>query len=829
MQNKLNRRKRSNIDDKKDLSFQDGTFVSIRRVSSSHSVLSEETSELINQKSLTLKLFLSNEDFDNEKALTITVNNNNINDLSKFNSLYRDIVRFLENSDNYVDSLSNIFDIANDYENFYKSPLVERKIKDEFYKNSNKKFNNNNDNNQMRNIPIFMIIDHLCSKGYLINTKEVPAGQNKTNSDVYIKKSNKDLRLSHLSREAFFKSSELNTFEIGDYYDWKHNKVEVEDRSGDLSIVDFKGNGAYSFISMLDSLGAFEDIELNNRKALPFKIINEILKDDTLKDSIENKKFSNFNGIKPNLQIRLPLESFNQRSKDAKEFFINFLAEKRMIDRQIIEREFRKGKFYVANYMNKDNTFTFEPDLFVGMNETSINGGNLSAERFIYNEEKNKLEKIHIRSRKNLTYSVMNDNPKMTFISEASLDALSLENLMKIASNLTSKINERDYNYVSVMGCGNIISWLEDNFNVSFDHNKDDLMSDDVKVYHVKNILEYQEVDEASLKLMTEQFKKINFYYHFPNAKKHTVEDDENYKLLKEFLNFVNPNIKLKVLDGFFKPSQYKNNEDSSYNNYILDKTNVQLFLKESGISFQKKSNNYNFFRVFSTKEKTEINKDSVEMIEEIKRLLVSKLGTENLCLAYDNDVAGMAYIKGFKKMCNILNIKNSVLIPQFTNDINYEVGVSDLTTKYFNDTNDILKEYKRLLKNKGFEESKKFIYDYIRQITYDITKTELFSKLCENADKVNITQSIAKKVEEADLERANGNLEKALSKTDIALGIVEDNIEGVTLDDLLKMNGIDIELLSNRTSNSDSISKKKEEIVDSAIEQTYKSNYSYK
>ena len=174
-------------------------------------------------------------------------------------------------------------------------------------------------------------------------------------------------------------------------------------------------------------------------------------------------------------------------------------------------------------------------------------------------------------------------------------------------------------------------------------------------------------------------------------------EGDKSLFRLSNTLKELNKDIKINVLRITDPKNRKIDLNDFSKgdgcDDYILDTTNINEFLKENNIKTTyvgKAKEQGNVYDVVITKNKEKsipMTKDTKELIEKIRNRFVQLTKTESMTFSFDNDIAALPKLPHLKKLCDLLGLESKFLIPTFAHKIN--------------DNNDILKKYKSLLLEK--------------------------------------------------------------------------------------------------------------------------------
>lgn len=645
---------------------------------------------------------------ENIYAYNIIILDNNINktilnielfDSKKINEIYKSIDTILHT--NFELSLSEKI------ENIYKLLINEKIIEDNFFIDSNyrlkeikapvnndipkKQYINNHNNNPSDNkgkftksfndtfneIPIVYILESLYALGH-INIEKGPE-KNGDEAFYWIEMPNesKSSKVSVLSRDSLEKKKSSKIIQkFNMIRDLNNNVLTTESASG--------------FLSRLKDNGLFPDKEI-------FDIKQELIKSkggfsgfvriDKDKEELIGEGGETLNITSIDYPSRMPTVYYGKKVEEFRSYLIN----ERKIDADIIDKEIKNKQILTGLFADFNNYVEFGMGFF--KLKYFNNDYESTYEKFKLNKETNKLERKHLSGVqiKGRSHIIKGSTPKMTVFSEAVIDSCSLYNLFK----LSSKINEENYNYVALAGVGNIKGWLEYNLGISLNSKTKDELKNTPNIDRIyiiekqKVIIDNQEKKKEDLRSVLSD-KNLYFIKEETNNTGLNKIIEGKIFLLQSVLKHISPDIKLNIVvvndkqkidyDMFQKATKESESKD-----YILDKTNIDVFLLNNGIEAKYDSTKKQYIISFFEEVQKEIplKEDNIEMITKIRERFIQLTGTDSIGFAFDNDTPALKKCEPLEYLGNVLGLKPTFLIPTFNFGIN--------------DNNDMLKAYKKL------------------------------------------------------------------------------------------------------------------------------------
>lgn len=550
-------------------------------------------------------------------------------------------------------------------------------------------------NEMFNEIPVVYMIETLHNLGY-INIEKGPE-RNGDESFYWIEMPNqsKSSKVSVLSRDSLEKKKSSKIIQKYMMIKDLNNGVLTTDSSSGL-------------ITRLKDNGFFEDKEI-------FEIKQEIIKSkggfsgfiriDKEKQELIGQGGDILTITAIDYPSRMPTAYYGKKVEEFRDYLIN----ERKIDADIIDQEIKNKQILTGLFADFNNYVEFGMGFF--KLKYFNNDYESTYEKFKLNKETNKLERKHLSGVqiKGRSHIIKGSTPKMTVFSEAVIDSCSLYNLFK----LSSKINPENYNYVALAGVGNMKGWLEYNLGISLNpKTKEELKNTPHidRVYIIekeKVIIDNQEKKKEDLRTVLSD-KNLYFIKEETNNDKVNKMIEGKIFLLQSVLKHISPDIKLNIVviqdkqkidyDMFQKSTKESESKD-----YIIDKTNIDVFLSNNGIEAKYDSTKKQYVISFFEEVQKEIplKEDNVEMITKIRERFIELTGTNSIGFAFDNDTPALKKCEPLEYLGNLLGLKPTFLIPTFNFGIN--------------DNNDMLKAYKKLSEEQQKQQSD-FIMNSIEQ-----------------------------------------------------------------------------------------------------------------
>jgi hypothetical protein len=455
------------------------------------------------------------------------------------------------------------------------------------------------------------------------------------------------------------------------------------------------GSGSIGLISYLGAHGLFEDpmagkdnsynrylrsVDYLNDKVLP-NVPKELLF-ETLQNQEDTIELDNLS--------RLP---FKKKGFEAtiKEFLLFRGVSEETVD-NLINKEKVYGGFFSQNSFEKGHKLHFNQMFF---DLENANNEIVGSERFVINKHSDggfKTFKLNTAKVAGNAFKIKGENPKLTVFTEAIVDAISEYELIKEAGLPVS-----NYNIFSVQGCGHLNNWFQQNLGFGFELNEN-FQSDYGRVFSVEKYEKKEKLSPVKKEKYIKSMSEFEFFY-VSTGTENDMENLEKLKLLEKELN-----VKVSVIDKKYREEYIDYSKFNKEASNFLDSTNLDNFLKVNNLCFSYDSHDKEFsLKSYSViYQKGKLNPSSVDKIKEV---MIDKLGTCNIALAFDNDEAGLKY---------------SVLSDYLREDLG--ITAYDSTPENIRketDVNDILKSY-NTLKVKNQEKALKLLENHMAKIEPD-------------------------------------------------------------------------------------------------------------
>lgn len=371
------------------------------------------------------------------------------------------------------------------------------------------------------------------------------------------------------------------------------------------------------------------------------------------------------------------------------------------------------------NVMQENSVFKSQLN-FIGLDKDGIPSFAEGLRKIINKEtqtvEEIKKQHLHKSSPFGSAFKLIQDEPKLTIISEAVIDGVSAWDLFKIAG-----YNGGDFNIVATGGTSHMHGFFDDNFSLRIQFNKE---TKDMELLFVEKQEFIKELDEDRLKFLKDRLSLWRFNY-VTDASENIPDVKLKLAALEQIIgsSFMVHEQKDKNLTFWEKDVTFQHKD------LMFDYTNLEKFLLLNGLKLQKKEDGigYEVKDYYVSKNNVELNEDNKKIVlSEIKK----QFKTTSIALAYDNDEAGQKYFPLVDLLKEKLGIEVYDLTPK-------KLKISE-GLKYQNkvDVNDILKTFKKYLE-KDVMEAQNLLEDFIQP--YDA------NYLCLDDDIKNIKQSLNK------------------------------------------------------------------------------------
>ena len=435
------------------------------------------------------------------------------------------------------------------------------------------------------------------------------------------------------------------------------------------------GAGVFNFIKYLyenDVLDLPNFVDKNDPKSISSGIYSYIRHNIVKNLNKENynyevKKIENNFGRGSSCPPRIPFKK--QTSQD----IINHLIKNRYIDKEIVEREVKKGNIWTGNYQNPENNkFINNQHFFKLVNDKGYVQAN---ERLtLYNGKMSK-KNLTNSNLKGSSYEIKGNqkHKKATFFSEATIDAMSTENIFALRG-----YNPDDYNFYSIQGTPHFPSWIEKRAGIR-------IYFKESEQEEKGTLASFIETEKKELKEITKEHVE-NFKNETFKNKIYIIDTLDNKKITQYYEalknSVIGKELGIEIIESKNKRNFYLENIKKE-ENYIIDKTNIFPFLNENNLLIKDGK------VLFQEEEEKEILIDfnNKEHMERAKTKIQQAINAEGFGMAFDNDYDGLKNIKTLQSMFKSIEVPFHVIIPP---KINIDNG------KEAKDNNDILQYLKK-------------------------------------------------------------------------------------------------------------------------------------
>ena len=623
--------------------------------------------------------------------------------------------------------------------------------------NTRNKGDNKNIFEKFKDVPYFIIIDALQELNLLKYSYVASSGDEDTYSITYTN-SNESSKIALVSSRSLSSAPWKLCFN-----DFKDVLFRRNIRDGGLSLIKgFIEAGLYDGVKIKSVKGGSKEVNKDYNKKIYSLLeqLNKVIESE----SYEYSDYSNVE--RSEIKVRRPsrMPTLSNKHNDKTKWF-NYLVDVRKLNADIINREFCEKRMMVGNMYSNTNSFQGGHLFF---NVKDLNNASTTAQKlsFVRGTNDKKADKRFMLDRKinGQTYNILSKKPVSTVLSEATIDILAMECLLKASPNH----NSDNYNYISVKNCGNLVPFLEYNFGFGFNKklNDDDEIDLDKLTYTISQEVEFIELSESKINLLKEYLsgRKITYIDDGTLLSKEELKKIDTLLSILELnlsdqikVNNLSSYVDMKGFDRTYdlkgikvgKDIEVKKNKD-----YIMDKTSVSIFLKENNLSIKldKGSKKYMLCEVKTVNNHSYFDSNDINIINSIKNKMINKLGTSSLTLCFDNDITALKYYLPFSKMCETLGIKYNIIAPLFSYDNNYVVDKTSSKLP-LNDTNDMLIYYKSLLHNEGIDIANAFLDNFFSS---NVAINGEFNK--ERYDLLNINASAFEEIKDNIKENNNSD-----------------------------------------------------------------------
>lgn len=593
---------------------------------------------------------------------------------------------FFNNKNNYIDFLQKI---ENHFLNFKNTREILLDIEKENYDNiwlnpnfvfkdnaSNKnRFNNQEQNGyvDVSNISIYSLLEENSSGQSILSDMGLVSefsSFNPSGNEIKIKintiPNNKKLHFSLAPDRNFFS-------------DWTKGANS------------FNGYGALNFF-----IKAF-DLTKKDATSILFKIY---LKNKD-KDLIQTKDFFKFRN-----SFTMPLANKNENNNQK---IVQYISHNRAISSEIVQYMIQSNVISYANMIRTPIDTRLKSKIKKGDKEIDINvpkqgihsdlfyfnlfdqNDNIKSIQYISLDPRFK-KKLNAGSTTGVYSGIKNIHAKQYVLSEAAFDNIALFEIAK-----RKKINTDNYNFFSCQSVGGVLTWIESNFNVSF--NEDD--NGNLKILKNNNSIEISDFNDSFI----ESFKKEIFGNQKENATPrkfvfvYNDEDELNkskFKIIASSLKKIDKEIQIDWIEN---KNRYYKFFDFLPLDIVIDSSSVDNWLERNNFTIA----NGTLQNIQLKTEHTSISNDDILNFKNTHNI-------DAIISACDNDSAGHMVSKKIKLFCETFNIKFADWSPEhfFIKDHNDALKIYKGQKIEFTDDNGVSSFYD--LSNV----SKKEIFNYV-------------------------------------------------------------------------------------------------------------------
>lgn len=542
---------------------------------------------------------------------------------------------FFNDKTSYVDFLESIENYFLNFKNLRQILLdIEKKDYDDIWINPNYIFKNNNNNKNnlknnsnskdgyvdVSNISIYSLLEENSSGNSILSDLGLISNFssfNPSGDEIKVKMN----ILSNNKLIHFSLSPNMNFFS-----DWTKG------------VNSFSGYGAVSFFTK-----AFGMTKKEAQSTL-FKVYLKNKHKDILK-KVDFFKFKN--------SFTMPLSNNNKEKNDQ---VVQYISQNRSISPEIVNYMLQNNVISYSNMIrtpidtrvkSKKNISGKEVDLnktkqgiFSDLFYFNLydNNDNIQSIQHISLDPRFK-KKLNAGSTTGVYSGLKNPSSKKYVISESAFDNISLYEIAK-----RKKINTDLYNFLSCQSVGGVLTWLESNFNVSFDKKEDNL-----KIFKNEEKIDISDFNESFIesfkkeifgdKNKKDKIRKFVFIYN--------NEDDTNkekFKIIASSLKKISKDISIEWIES---KNRYYKFFDYLPLDIVIDSSSVDNWLSRNEFTIE---NGY-----LQNKKilKTQLEIDNNEIIK-----FKNKYDIEAIISACDNDNAGIEVSEKIKLFCETFGIK---------------------------------------------------------------------------------------------------------------------------------------------------------------------------
>lgn len=241
----------------------------------------------------------------------------------------------------------------------------------------------------------------------------------------------------------------------------------------------------------------------------------------------------------------------------------------------------------------------------------------------------NKAEKKFTHLAEGHCFKIMNENPKVNYLSEGIPDLLSLRDFVSYSGN-----NPDSANYWSIPGVTSLGNILATHLNIAYEVKDDEKIKKFGKVYYTEEIVSTTVLTQEEIEKNARILKDFNFLFL---ASTSTLSN----KILGT-IEILKPLVDIKVRAVAYREEEL-NYEEFGTNTIYLDETNFVDFFKRNNITIAVIDKET---KICSLSKKEKIEPLNDQNIEKIKQNIDKYFnGANNFACAFDQDNAGRAMI----------------------------------------------------------------------------------------------------------------------------------------------------------------------------------------
>ena len=451
------------------------------------------------------------------------------------------------------------------------------------------------------------------------------------------------------------------------------------------------GRGAIGVITYLGSHGLFDEEFKGLDKKEKFEYVADYLKKEIMPHISEDDLVTK-NNIEKNVAFIEPKNNspmpFDKKGGEQKiEDFLSYRGISPETIKHLMDSKKVHSGFFLQNDMQKGHKVHFN-QVFFGLEDSTdkVKG----SERFTIwqTPEGYGAKKLNTHRVTGNAFKLRGENPKMTVFTEAIVDAISEQELIKKAGLPTE-----NYNVFSVQGCNHLNNWFQHNLGFGFEL-KEENQAEYGKIFAVTKREDNGILSEKELEAYNKEFKSNSLV--FMEDKETTSVDKES---IEAFGRMIGKEVEFIQKEYRAAYVEYKNFDK---NTLFFDSTNIENFLKDNNLSFDEDGKSIKRNKLSIIREKLTPSK-----VEEIKDNIINNLGCLDMAMAFDNDDAGLKYVV----LCDYLQEELGV---------NMFNSIPSSSIKENPDVNDVLKKYNLLMSENKVDDANDVLQEHIKKIEPD-------------------------------------------------------------------------------------------------------------